>query len=189
MAPTSADSAGSQPGLVGEGGLALPPDPGPVGSARSLFNMTGAMLVLILVLLVGADILGRNLLGLPVAGVPEIVSMSIIVIVFLQAPKALIAGRWTQSDVLITALGRKTPRASRAVEDLFDLCGMALFAVISWGTWPLLVKAWTRSEFVGAMGDFTAPVWPMRLAVLAGSALLAVTFVQRIWRRHRTVTP
>lgn len=158
---------------------------GLIGRATRAANLIGTALVLILAILVCADIAGRNLLRQPIAGVPEIVSLSIIVIVFLQAPRALIAGRWTQSDLLTGLLETRAPRAGRAVQDLFDLCGAAVFGVIAYGTWPLLAKAWTRQEFVGAVGDFTAPVWPVRLAVLSGSVLLILNFLRRIRARHQ----
>ncbi len=135
-----------------------------IGRATDLVNLIGTALVLILALLVCADIAGRNLFGQPVSGIPEIVSLSIIVIVVLQAPKALIAKRWTQSDVLLNRLGMSAPNLARILQDIFNLCGTAVFAVIAYGTWPLLAKAWKRQEFVGAVGDFTAPsgrcVWP-----------------------------
>lgn len=159
-----------------------------IGSTTDLVNLIGTALVLILALLVCADIAGRNLFGQPVAGVPEIVSLSIIVIVFLQAPKALIADRWTQSDVLLNRLKKKAPAWAKGLQDVFDLCGAAVFAVIAYGTWPLLAKAWKRQEFVGAVGDFTAPVWPVRLAVLIGAILLVLNFLRRIRARHQKGT-
>lgn len=156
-----------------------------LGRVTRAASLLGSALVLLLMLLAGADVLGRNFLGRPVAGVPEMVSLSIIVIVFLQAPQALIAGRWTRSDILITRLQGIRPLLARGLNDLFDLAGMAVFGVIVWGTWPLLAKAWSRSEFVGAVGDFTAPVWPVRLTVLVGAVLMILTFASRIAGRHR----
>jgi TRAP-type mannitol/chloroaromatic compound transport system permease small subunit len=145
-----------------------------------------------LVVLIGLDVGGRNMFDQPLSGVPEIVGLSIIVIVFLQAPQALQLGRITRSDTLLNLLKLKSEFAGRMVETFFDLLGMFVFAVIIYGTWPMLQKAWTRSEFVGAVGDFTAPVWPVRTAVIIGSVLLLVNFSVLIinrWKRphHDTI--
>ncbi|WP_322865061.1 TRAP transporter small permease subunit [Aquicoccus sp. G2-2] len=155
-------------------------------------NIVGSLLILVLMVLIGVDVAGRNLFGAPLSGVPEMVSLSILVIVFLQAPKALQQGRMTRSDTLINMLAARLPFAAKGVETLFDLIGMAVFSIIIYGTLPMLEKAWVRSEFVGAIGDFTAPVWPVRLAVILGSVLLTVNFALRIaqrWKaaRHDTV--
>jgi hypothetical protein len=36
-------------------------------------------------------------------------------------------------------------------------------------------------EYVGAIGDFTAPVWPVRLVMLIGLSVTLVTFVLLAW--------
>ncbi|MEO1687576.1 MAG: hypothetical protein AAFU61_06700, partial [Pseudomonadota bacterium] len=43
-------------------------------------------------------------------------------------------------------------------------------------SWPLFLKAWERDEFVGAVGDFTAPVWPVKAVLLAGCGALMAQF-------------
>lgn len=163
----------------------------PSGVARAIWQLTramnvaGSLLILGLVVLIGLDVAGRNLLGQPLSGVPEMVGLSILVIVFLQAPQALHAGRMTRSDTLLNVLSARSPKAGRVLETLFDLLGMGVFGIIIYGSWPLLEKAWTRNEFVGAVGDFTAPVWPVRVAVILGSALLVVNFALHIVNRWK----
>lgn len=144
-------------------------------------NVAGSALILGLMLLIGADVAGRNLLGRPVPGVPELVSLSIVAIVFLQVPQALRTGRIAQSEALLQAL---PARVSRALQTLFDLLGVATVGVIVWTTVPIFLRAWERDQFVGAIGDITFPVWPVKLCILAGGSLLALQFVARIWRRH-----
>ena len=73
----------------------------PLNAVTQAANIVGSCLIVGLVALIIADVLGRNLFGTPVAGVPEIVSLSIVAIVFLQAPQALLAGRLTRSDGFI----------------------------------------------------------------------------------------
>ncbi|MEM8852579.1 MAG: TRAP transporter small permease [Pseudomonadota bacterium] len=148
-------------------------------------NIAGSALILGLMVLIGLDVAGRNLLGAPLPGVPEMVSLSIVAIVFLQAPQTLGAGRMARSTALPDTLSRKNPAAARLLEDVWDLVGAAVLAILVWATWPNLVRDWERSTFVGAVGDFTAPTWPVKATIVVGGALLVLQFIARIWRRHR----
>lgn len=146
-------------------------------------NVAGSLLIFALVVLIGADVTGRNLFGAPVSGVPELVSLSIVAIVFLQAPMALKAGRMTRSDGVLDVLKRRLPRFASGLETLFDILGIAVLAAILYAHWPNLVRSWERSDFVGAIGDFTAPTWPVKLMLLIGAGLLLLQFAARIVRR------
>lgn len=147
-------------------------------------NVLGSLLILVLMLLIGLDVAGRNLFAAPLSGVPEMVTLSIIAIVFLQIPAALRAGRMTQSDSLLSALARRRPALAGALETLFDLVSIAVIAVIARMSWPMLARAWERGEFIGAVGDFTAPVWPIKATLILGCAVLIAQFCARIWRRY-----
>ena len=147
-------------------------------------NVGGTALILGLVLLIGADVAGRNLLGAPISGVPEMVSLSIVAIVFLQAPQALRAGRMARSDAALGMLRARAPRAAAALESLYDALAVLVVGAILYATWPIFARAWERGEFVGAVGDFTAPTWPVKVMILIGGTLLALQFAARIARRH-----
>jgi len=169
----------------------MTPDPAPQRAPRALrgldgltqgFNLVGSALILGLMLLIGLDVAGRNLLGRPVPGVPEAVSLSIVAIVFLQVPMALRRGRIARSEALLRVLPGPL---RRAVESVFDLIGAAVTGTIVWFTWPILTRAWQRGQFVGAIGDITFPVWPVKLCIVVGGSLLALQFLARIWHRYR----
>lgn len=147
-------------------------------------NVIGSVLILLLMALVGVDVAGRNFAGAPVAGVPEMVTLSIVAIVFLQIPAALRAGRMTRSDALLATLEKRAPSLSRALETLFDLASMAVLGVIVYASWPMFVRAWTRNDFIGAVGSFTAPTWPVKAMLILGASVLILQFAARIWRRY-----
>ncbi len=147
-------------------------------------NVLGSSLILVLMVLVGIDVAGRNLFGAPVPGVPEMVTLSIVAIVFLQIPAALRAGRMTQSDGFVNWLTRRFPAAGHGLATLFDLAGIAVLWVIVSSTWPIFTRAFERDEFIGALGDFTAPVWPVKLTLMVGGSVLTLQFAARIWRRY-----
>jgi len=147
-------------------------------------NIIGSCLIIGLMALVGIDVLGRNLAGAPVSGVPEIVTLSIVAIVFLQIPQALRQNRITSSEAVRTILMRHAPRLGRCLDSVFDLCGVFITGIIVWTTWPLFLKSWKNADFVGAIGEFTAPTWPVKLIILIGGGTLVLQFLIRIYRRH-----
>ena len=155
-------------------------------AATQGLNVAGSALILVLMVLVGVDVAGRNLFGAPVSGVPELVALSIVAIVFLQIPQALRSGRMTQSDALLGRITDGAPGLGRALATLFDLVAIGVVWVIVSTTWPMFTRAFERGEFIGAVGDFTAPVWPVKLTLIVGGALLILQFAARIWRRYRT---
>lgn len=149
-------------------------------------NVVGSLLIVGLVVLIGADVVGRNVFASPISGVPEMVKLSIVAIVFLQAPQALKAGRMTRSDALIDRINARFPKVGGAMETLFDLLAVLVIGAIFYATYPIFIKSWVRNDFVGAAGDFTAPTWPVKLMVLIGAALLLLQFLARIVRRYRS---
>jgi TRAP-type mannitol/chloroaromatic compound transport system permease small subunit len=146
-------------------------------------NILGTMLIVGLVIIICTDVLGRNLFGVPLPGVPEMISLSIVAIVFLQVPQALKAGRLTRSDGLINTLHKRAPRAGNIAELVFDALGFLVVATIIYAHWPILVKSIVRQDYVGAVGNFTMPVWPAKLMILIGACLLALQFLARILHR------
>ncbi len=128
-------------------------------------------------LLVNADVIGRGAFDAPISGVPEMVSMSIVAIVFLQIAQIFRKGRLTRAEALLTALETRAPRARLVLELLFALAAAALVWQIFAASLPLFEKAWVRGTYEGTVGDFTAPIWPVKLIILVGCAALWVQLV------------
>lgn len=140
-------------------------------------NALGTLLIIGLMLLINTDIVGRTGFDAPVRGVTELVSLSIVGIVFLQLADTLRCGRFTRADMLLDRLKREQPVLAARLQALYHLLGALLMGVILWAAWPSLIDSIASREYVGALGDFTAPVWPVRLMMLIGLAMTALTFV------------
>jgi len=166
---------------------AAPPDayglllPGGFARRTQALNALGTLWIVGLMLLINTDVLGRELFNRPVRGVTELVSLSIVGIVFLQLADTLAAGRMTRADVLLDRLKRTTPWLAALLQALYHLVGALLMAVILWAAWEPLVESIRIQEYVGALGDFTAPVWPVRLIMLVGMVVTLLTFVLLAW--------
>ena len=126
---------------------------------------------------IAADIGGRAIFNHPIRGVPEIVAMSIVACVFLQIAHTLKVGRLTRSDLLMNWLKDKYPRLKNFLEGLYCFIGAALMAILFKASVPLFTKAWLIDEYVGAEGDFMAPIWPVKLIILIGCLAGAIQFL------------
>lgn len=151
--------------------------PGRLHRVIQALNALGTVWIIALMLLINADVIGRNLFDAPVRGVTELVSLSIVGIVFLQLADTLRSGRFTRADVLLDRLRRSRPALCARLQALYHLAGAALMLTILWAAWRPLVESVRIREYVGAIGDFTAPVWPIRLITLLGLTVTALTFL------------
>ncbi len=137
-----------------------------------VLNVIGTLLIVGLVVLISADVIGRGFFSSPISGVPEMVSLSIVAIVFLQAPEAFRMGRFTRSEAILNFLERRSKRLRAMLEVVFALAGLTVIGVLLNASTPFFIKSWNRDTFVGTVGDFIAPVWPVKLVILIGCAAL-----------------
>jgi TRAP-type C4-dicarboxylate transport system permease small subunit len=153
-------------------------------------NALGTIWIIGLMILINADIFGRSFFDHPIAGVPELVAFSIVGIVFLQLAHTLKSGSMTRSDVLLTALERRAPRARFALLAAFNAVGGLLMLLIAWKYWPSVVSAWQFPErhFMGNPGFFTVPQWPLFIVVFIGVMATAIQFFVIAWSSLRSIT-
>lgn len=148
-------------------------------------NAIGSVLIGVVMLMICADVARRNLLNHPIDGVTEMVSVSIIMIVFLQLPSTLRHGRMSRADLFIDPFLQRRPTAGRWLRGFYSLLGVFACGVIAYASWPGLMSAWGSDEFFGVQSVFTFPVWPMRAVVILGAALAMVQYVLLViedWR-------
>jgi TRAP-type mannitol/chloroaromatic compound transport system permease small subunit len=150
-------------------------------------NALGTVWIFLLMVLINTDILGRELFSTPVRGTTELLSLSIVGIVFLQLGHALMSGRMTRSDMVIETLLDRRPAVGRLLQGIFNLLGMVFLAIIFWGSIAPLQEAIEIGEYVGAAGDFTAPTWPIRLLILIGAAATGLQYLVMAWQDFRYV--
>ncbi len=151
-------------------------------------NALGSFWILLLILLITSDALGRSFFTHPIVGTHELVQISIVGIVFLQLGDAIRTGRLTRSDTFLAVLQFRTPRAGAALEAVFCLLGAAYMAIGLWGSVPLLKEAIERNSWIGNEGVFTAPVWPVKTIIVIGLAVCLAQFLRlavALFRRAR----
>jgi hypothetical protein len=163
-----------------------PARPGILDRIVILMNAIGTLWVLLLVLLIDADALGRTFFNRPIAGMIELVTVSLAVIVFCQLADTIRLGKLTRSD---TYLARLAGGAffGRAIVAGFEVLGAIVMALIIAGTVPLLIQSFQRGYFIGVRGVFTFPDWPLRAVIVFGAIAAFLCFAVRavhLWRRE-----
>lgn len=151
----------------------------PFGKVIGAMNAIGTLWIIGLMLLINADIIGRGAFHHPIAGVPELVAFSIVGIVFLQLAHTLKSGSMTRSDVLLTVLERRAPRARLVLLTIFHVIGGLLMAMIAWKFWPSVTQAYLHPErnFMGNPGFFTISQWPLYVLIFLGIVATAIQFL------------
>ncbi|HEY7458443.1 MAG TPA: hypothetical protein VH765_06800 [Xanthobacteraceae bacterium] len=144
-------------------------------------NAVGSLWVLLLVLLIDADALGRTLFNLPIAGMIELVTVSLAVIVFCQLADTIRLGKLTRSDTYLARLAAGS-FVGRLIIAGFEALGAIVMALILAGTVPLLIQSYLRGYFIGVRGVFTFPEWPLRAVIVLGAIAALLCFVVRATR-------
>ena len=153
----------------------------------SVFNAGGSVWIFGIMLLLSADVLCRAAFNAPIDGVPLLVALSIVVIVFLQLPAAIRAGRLTRSDALLSRLLERLPSVGISLRTLYDGLGALVMAAVVLYTLPTFVKVWERDTFEGLEGDFALPSWPFKLLILVGATLCGIEFLRAMTRGGRAL--
>lgn len=151
--------------------------PHPLQKIADVLAALGTVWIFALMLLVVADVLGRNFLDRPITGVAEFAARSVASIVFLQLAAAICSGRMTRSDFLLQIFGKRSPGAVRALEVANVLAGCVLFVFMAVIAWPELAQSYRSAEYLGVQGVFTVVAWPFRALIVVGSAFAAVAYL------------
>ncbi len=146
------------------------------GTVSALLAGLGSLLIAAIMLLINADVLGRALFETPVPIVAEVVSVTIVSIVFLQLADCIRSGGMIQSDMLLVRLGQRSPVARAWVEAVQHAIGTVLLGLIVWYIREPVVTAFTQERTVGIYGVATLPLWPFYAAVLIGAIAATIQY-------------
>jgi TRAP-type mannitol/chloroaromatic compound transport system permease small subunit len=149
----------------------------PLQGVANVMAAVGTAWIFIMMLLIVADVLGRNFFDAPITGVAEFAARSVASIVFLQLAAAVCSGRMTRSDFLLRIIGKRSPAAFRLLEVCNVLIGAMLFFALALIAWPELTEAFKVHEYFGVQGVFTVVTWPFRALIVLGAAAAAVAYL------------
>jgi TRAP-type mannitol/chloroaromatic compound transport system permease small subunit len=166
-----------------------PVEPPRGGGGSAIFNAAitgmnslGSIWIFVLMAMIDADAFGRTFLNRPIHGINELVELSLIGIVFMQLGDTTRRGRLTRSDGFFKFALRRAPRIGRVMGAVFDFLGVTFMAIILFGAVPDLIDAWEKDFFVGEIGLFTAPEWPIKAVIVVGCLMTLLQFLVFGWR-------
>jgi len=150
-----------------------------------LFGTVG----MIAAMLVGvADVVGTEFLGRPVLGTLEFTESTMVLVVFGALAYAQERRAHIRVELLYSHVG---PRGKSFMEAVTHIVAFLFFALVAWQGYVELLYSWEIKE--STMGSVRFPLYPARVLLLAGVALLllrlAVDIVEDIARLRRGEPP
>lgn len=139
----------------------------------------GTALIGVLMIIICADIIARNLMGSSLPLVSELGALLLVMIVSLQLATTVRANRLARTDLFFAAFLQSRPLLGSLLSAVFNLFGAAVIGGIAWASIGILGKDWSAGEFIGITGIATLPTWPFRTLILLGMAVAAIEFVVR----------
>ena len=136
-------------------------------------NVLGAIWIVAITLLITADVVGRAFFNSPVFGVPEIVKISVVGIVWLQMAYTLKIDGHLRSHIIID---RMSPKYRELFHFFAYLLGAVVFALVIYSGWDNMIDSWVDGEYEGE-APVRVPTYPIRSMVLIGAFLTSVQFI------------
>ena len=152
------------------------PRRGPFGLLAEGLGAIGTIWIFFLMLLINADVIGRYFFNKPVVGTVEIVSMSIVGIIYLQLGHALRHERFIRSDGILGRVLLNRPRIGYAIQAFHHLVGAILLGLMVYFCIPETLSSWEQSEYLGTEGVFVFYIWPIDALVSLGATVTAIQF-------------
>ncbi|AXS42001.1 TRAP transporter small permease [Breoghania sp. L-A4] len=137
----------------------------------------GTGLICVLMLIICADIVARNILGSSLPLVSELGALLLVMIVALQLATTVRADRLARTEIFYIGFRQARPRAGALLSVVFNLVGAGIIGGIAWSSIRILGKDWTAGEYIGVTGIATLPTWPFRALILLGMSVAAVQFL------------
>jgi len=145
-------------------------------------NVTGTLVVLLLVGVVTFDVIARGAFNKPFLGAVEVVQFSMVLIVFLQLPDVVRVNRLTRSDGFLVVLSKRMPRLAAVITHIIEAVSAIFMSLIAITIWPEFTDMWDTKDYFGVPGIFTAPWWPIKLVIFLSATLCTIIFVLKILR-------
>lgn len=148
----------------------------------------GTALIGVLMVIICADVVARNLMGASLPMVSELGALGLVMIVYLQLATTIRHDRLARTELFITGFAARHPRLGALLYAVFDLVGLVTLAVIAWATLRIVERDLSSGEYIGVTGVMTLPTWPFKAAIVAGMIVSALQFLFQVLHGLRSAT-
>jgi TRAP-type C4-dicarboxylate transport system permease small subunit len=147
------------------------------GALLDALMLLAAVLVLVMTLMIGADVILRNVGAGGVSWSNEVSEYILYLVTLLSAPWLLRRGQHIRVDIVLRAVPR---RVAYAMEWIADVLGLACALYFVWYGWRVMAASYAAGAI--SMKTLVLPEWWMLAAMPAAFVLVAAEFVFRMYR-------
>jgi TRAP-type C4-dicarboxylate transport system permease small subunit len=137
-----------------------------------LVLLVGGFGTLVAMFLGTADVIGTQVFLTPVPGAREITESTIVLIVFGGLAYAQMRNNHIRVEIFYDYAG---PRTRSAMDCIAYLMALIFFSLLIWQATNELLFSWEIGE--ATLGIVRIPLWPTRLILALGTALLLIQLV------------
>ncbi|MBU2548713.1 MAG: TRAP transporter small permease [Proteobacteria bacterium] len=150
---------------------------GIVEKSASGLALTTSLAIIVMMVVGGADVIGSKLFNRSVPATVELTETLMVALVFGGLAYAQVQRR----HVRVEFLAMRMPRRIRALMNLFSvLIGSGFFILMTWQCAIYFWFSWTNQET--DTGLYRFPIYPAKLIMLIGSALMTIQLMMDIAR-------
>jgi TRAP-type C4-dicarboxylate transport system permease small subunit len=147
------------------------------GALLDALMLLAAALVLIMTLMIGADVILRNVGAGGVSWSNEVSEYILYLVTLLSAPWLLRRGQHIRVDIVLRAVPK---RMAYAMEWIADVLGLACALYFVWYGWRVMAASYAAGAI--SMKTLVLPEWWMLAAMPVAFVLVAAQFVFRMHR-------
>jgi TRAP-type C4-dicarboxylate transport system permease small subunit len=147
------------------------------GALLDALMLLAAALVLIMTLMIGADVILRNVGAGGVSWSNEVSEYILYLVTLLSAPWLLRRGQHIRVDIVLRAVPK---RIAYAMEWIADVLGLACALYFVWYGWRVMAASYAAGAI--SMKTLVLPEWWMLAAMPAAFVLVAAEFAFRMHR-------
>jgi TRAP-type C4-dicarboxylate transport system permease small subunit len=150
------------------------------GPIEHVCEIICAVALVAMMVLIGAEVLVRSVLGFSLQITDEIGGYLLVAISFLSLPVAEAHGAFHHVEFVQSRLGERGRLVSRLV---FDLLSLAFCVLLDWQLIRVEIATWRSGDVAPTI--LATPLWIPEMAMAIGTTVLCFTLVKTILARAR----
>lgn len=143
---------------------------------KLLSQIIGGTILMVMMVLVSADVLGRYIFNSPLPGTNELVEFLMVGLFYFTVSHAQALRTHIRVEFLLTYF---SPRLQIKLDILCHLLGLLIFALIAWQSGRAAFQAWKLGETT--FGVILFPLFPSKIIVPLGSFLFCLRLGKDLW--------
>lgn len=147
----------------------------------TFLNETSGYVLFFMMLLITVDVTGRYVFSSPIPGTLEFTEFLIVFVVFFSMAYVQLTKRHICVELLTQRLPR---RVADGLAVVVLVIAAVFFVLMCWQSWHAGVSSLEYRE--ASDGLVQIPVYPPKLAIPFGAALIAVQLLRDAWKRFQS---